>query len=116
MSASAQGPLRAASVGPNSPMAGAPTAAAICSGPVSPDTINRALRAIDAMSVIVVRGAIVAAPRDAATTDAASGSSLGPHSTIDATPIRSRIAAASAPNRSAGHRLLGHAAPGLTIA
>src|SRR6185295_4223354 len=113
MSASAHGPLRAESVGPKCPTAGVPTAAAICSGPVSPDTISRAPFAIDAMSVIVVRGAILAAPRDAATTDAATDSSRGPHNTIDGIPMRSRIAAASAPNRSGGHRLFGHAAPGL---
>ena len=38
------GPLRAGSVGPNSATTGVPTAAAMCVGPVSPDTIRRALR------------------------------------------------------------------------
>ena len=40
--ARSQGPLRAGSVGPKSATIGVPTAAAMCVGPVSPDTISDA--------------------------------------------------------------------------
>src|SRR6185503_3810639 len=113
MSAGDHGPLRSARGGPNSATIGVPTAPAMCSGPVSPDTMRLALFAIARMSVMLVAGACSAAPLDEATTADAAASSPGPHSTTDRRPRRSRIAAASAPKRAAGHRLFDHAAPGL---
>ena len=111
------GPLRSGSVGPKRLTIGVPTAAAMCSGPVSPDTTSAAARASatqvgDRRS----RGASTAAPADAATTAAASASSPGPQSTTGVSPHASRRNAASSPNRSGGQRLFGHAAPGLSSA
>ena len=54
--AASHGPLRAGSVGPNSATTGVPTAAATCSGPVSPDTIRRAPRASARRSPMPVGG------------------------------------------------------------
>jgi hypothetical protein len=107
------GPLRSGYVGPNSATIGVATAPAMCSGPVSPEMISRALRARPTRSLIVVGGDNSAAPEDAAMTAAASDSSPGPHNTTDARPSSCRIAAATAPNRSGGQRLFGQAAPGL---
>ena len=76
------GPFRTGLVGPYSPTMGAPTAAARCSGPVSPDTISRAPRASASTSPIRVGGASRAAPADAATTSRARSSSCGPQSTM----------------------------------
>ena len=47
------------------PTIGVPTAAAMCVGPVSPDTISAAPRASATRSAIVVGGASTAAPPDA---------------------------------------------------
>ena len=58
----------------------------------------------------------VAAPADAATTSRASDSSPGPQTTTDVSACRSRSAAATAPSRDGAHRLVGHAAPGLSSA
>ena len=52
MSAGDHGPLRSARVGPNSATIGVPTAPAMCSGPVSPDTMRLAPFAIARMSVM----------------------------------------------------------------
>ena len=114
MSAGAHGPFRSALVGPKSPTTGVPTAAARCSGPVSPEIITRAPLAIPNTSLLVVGGATSAAPPAAAATDAASDSSRGPHSTSDRRPCDTARAAATAPKRAGGQRLFGHAAPGLT--
>src|SRR5678815_1079257 len=78
-----QGPLRSARVGPNSATSGVPTAAAMCSGPVSPEIRMRAGLAIANRSAIDVAGAGSAAPSEAAETCCASGFSLGPQSTTE---------------------------------
>ena len=63
------GPLRAGSVGPKRPTIGVPTAAAMCIGPVSPDTISARARASATRSAIVGRRRQRrAAPPEAATT------------------------------------------------
>jgi hypothetical protein len=110
------GPLRSKRVGPNSATIGVPTAPAMCSGPVSPDTISAALRAMPTRSVIVVGGATSALAEEAATTADASACSPGPQSTTERRPASRVNIDASAPKRSGGHRLFGHAAPGLRIA
>ena len=88
----------------------------MCNGPVSPKSGCARACAIANRSVIDVAGAASAAPLDARETCCASDCSPGPHRTSERSPNRSRIAAASAPKRSAGHRLFGHAAPGLITA
>src|SRR5687767_1706185 len=115
-SAADHGPLRLASVGPNSATSGVPTAPPMCSGPVSPEISTRARRAMAKRSVIDVAGASSAAPFEARVTSSANDCSPGPHKTSERSPQRSRIPAASAPKRSRGHRLFGHAAPGLIAA
>jgi hypothetical protein len=54
------------------PTIGVPTAAAICVGPVSPDTMTSAPRASATMSAMEVSGVSTAAPLDAATTSSPS--------------------------------------------
>ena len=61
-------------------------------------------------------GASAAAPSAAATTARARSSSPGPQATIDVHPWRARRWRATAPKRSGGQRLFGHAAPGLITA
>src|SRR5262245_31028698 len=85
----------------------------MCSGPVSPATTSEASRISTARSETDVAGAAVAAPDDAATTASASARSDGPQVTSERKPECSRNRAASAPKRSGGQRLFGHAAPGL---
>ncbi len=113
-SCGSHGPLRSGHVGPYKPTTGVPIAAAMCSGPVSPDTTSAASRISTARSETDVAGAAVAAPDDARATASASSRSDGPQVTSDGRPRRSRNDAARAPNRSAGQRLFGHAAPGLS--
>ena len=91
---------------------GVPIAAAMCNGPVSPETTTAASRSSTARSATVVAGASFAAPPEDATTDSASSRSDGPQVINDRSRVRRNSAAATAPNRSAGHRLFGHAAPG----
>ena len=55
-------------------------------------------------------------PAPAATTSRAMSSSPGPQITMDDQPRVSRSMRAIAPNRSGGHRLFGHAAPGFSTA
>ena len=55
--APAHGPLRCGKVGPKRPTSGVPTAAARCSGPVSPDTISARLATSATSSASVVGGA-----------------------------------------------------------
>src|SRR3954452_3037440 len=98
------------------PTIGVPSAAAMCVGPVSPDTINAAPRASATRSAIVVFGDTIAAPSAPAATAAASDSSHGPHSTTDLNPCLARSSAAIAASRSGGQRLFGHAAPGFKSA
>jgi len=52
-------------VGPNSDTMGVPTAAAMCNGPVSPDTISEAARHSSTRSASRVGGARRAEPADA---------------------------------------------------
>src|SRR6185295_8746665 len=98
------------------PTIGVPTAAAICAGPVSPETYSDAPRARAATSAIVVFGESTAAPDGCSTTARAIASSPGPHVTTELRPWRARIPAASAPKRAGIHRLFDQAAPGLRIA
>ncbi len=58
MSAGCHGPFRSGRVGPNNPTMGAPTEAARCSGPVSPETTRRACRASPSRSLNVVGGEV----------------------------------------------------------
>ena len=74
------------------PTIGVPTAAAMCVGPVSPDTISAAPRASATRSAIVVCGDMIAAPSARRDDLAASASSPGPHSTTDISPCRARSA------------------------
>src|SRR5262245_60264558 len=98
------------------PTIGVPTAAAMCAGPVSPETYSDAPRASATTSAIVVFGESAAAPDEPSTASCAIASSPGPHVITDIRPWRARISAASAPKRAGIQRLLGHAAPGLRIA
>ena len=99
------------------PTIGVPTAAARWSGPVSPDTNTRAPRASASTSPMPVGGAGDAAPPDAAAI------ALG-HRPLARPPQHERCAAraarrshaASAAKRSAGQRLFGQPAPGLSSA
>ena len=75
-----------AAIGAQSATTGVPTAAAMCVGPVSPDTRSFAARESATRSVSCVRGASVAAPDDALTIARARSSSPGPHSAMDRNP------------------------------
>ena len=87
---------------------------AMCSGPVSPEPSGaRPLRDREEVGDAASPAPASAAPPDAATTAAASRLLARPPQHQRRSPRRSRMAAASAPKRSAGHRLFGHAAPGL---
>src|SRR4029453_1536614 len=89
------------------------TAAAIWRGPVSPEIASAADCISAARSETDVGGAGVAAPPDACDTASARARSFGPHVTSECSPARSRRAFATAPKRSGGQHLFGHAAPGL---
>ena len=81
------GPLRCGTVGPKMPTIGVPTAAAMCIGPVSPDTISARRAASATRSAIVGRRREHARRRPTpSTTASASASSPGPHSTTDSSP------------------------------
>src|SRR5690606_3328136 len=110
------GPFLAGSVGPKIDTMGVPTAAAICSGPVSPETISDARRQIATRSGSDVSGARCATPPDDSMTASAIARSPGPHSTNGTSPRTSLKNDASSPNRSEYHRLLGQAAPGFSRA
>ena len=70
----------------------------------------------DTRSASVVGGDTTADPWAASTTSCARRSSPGPHRTTEIRRCRSRSCAAIAANRDGGHRLFGHAAPGLSSA
>src|SRR5436309_2732317 len=114
MSPGDHGPLRDGRVGPYRPTMGVPRAAAMWVGPVSPEITSAAPRRSAMRSPIDVLGERSAVPDDARTTSSASDSSPGPQVTIDRRLYRVSIARATSPNRAAGHRLLGQAAPGLS--
>ena len=97
---------------------GVPTAAARCTGPVSPETTSsRAPRASASTSPMPCRrrGLRRAARR---LDDRRGPAARSPGPTARATRGRafSRAAAASSPNRSGGHRLFGQPAPGFSTA
>src|SRR5262245_51101275 len=98
------------------PTIGAPTALAMCAGPVSPVTKSDAPRANATTSAIEVGGSIAAAPQEPSATSRASASSPGPQSTTDGRPWIARSADVIVANRDGIHRLFGHAAPTLMTA
>ena len=97
------------------PTSGVPIAAAMCSGPVSPDTTSAASRISTARSDNRRRRRRRSRRRRTRVTTARRARArMVPRSPAIAARCDRCSAAASAPNRSGGQRLFGHAAPGLS--
>ena len=106
------GPIAARIVGTEEPDDGRARRRREMSGPVSPDTTSAARRSSVISERQSRRRRQLRRAADASTTPRASGSSPGPQVTRTESACSRGCAAASAPKRSGGHRLLGQPAPG----